>query len=166
MQGMNTAMIWQTESISSEDSQKLAQKMGELLKPPKVVELVGDLGAGKTTFARGLVKGLGSDSDVSSPSFSLSNIYRLSSGVEVHHFDFYRLEEPGVMRQQILEAIEDEKSFVIIEWADTVRNLLPKSTIKIELKPTIDNPDRRIITINYPEKFHNVIAQLEQSRLS
>ena len=70
---------------------ELGQKIGKTLVPPVVVELLGDVGVGKTTFTRGLAKGLGVKEPVTSPSFTISKTYALPEGKNLIHYDFYRL---------------------------------------------------------------------------
>src|SRR3990167_2900447 len=109
MQHMSTAMIWQTVSTNSADTERLGQLLGKLLKSPELIELRSDLGGGKTTFARGLAAGLDSKDIVASPTFTLNKIYRCRNGVELHHFDFYRLDEAGIMRDELAESLADQK---------------------------------------------------------
>src|SRR3989344_4645507 len=111
---MSTVMIYETVSTSSEDPQRLGQLLGRLLKSPEVIELRSDLGGGKTTFVRGLARGLGSNDTVSSPTFTLSKIYKVKNGLEIHHFDFYRLSDAGIMADQLAESLEDPKVITIV----------------------------------------------------
>ena len=103
---------------------------------PAVIELTGDVGVGKTTFVRGLADGLGIKEPVTSPSFTISKTYALPSGGELVHYDFYRLSEPGLMMDDLLEKINDKNNIVVIEWGKSVANLLPEKRIKLELKYT------------------------------
>lgn len=80
----------------------------------------------------------------------------------MHHFDFYRLPEPGVMAEQIAESINDENVLTIVEWSEIVKDVLPDNRLTIELKPRAVNPDERDIVITYPEKFAEQIRSLEQ----
>src|SRR3989344_4647612 len=103
MLDMSTAMIWQTVSTGSDDTERLGRLLGKLLKKPEVIELRADLGGGKTTFVRGLVKGFGSQDVVTSPTFTLNKVYQGRDGQQIHHFDFYRLSEPGIVADQLAE---------------------------------------------------------------
>lgn len=100
-----------------------------------MIELISDLGGGKTTFVRGLVNGINSEDRVTSPTFTVSNQYH-GSGLTVHHFDFYRLLEPGIMRDEIAEVINDQKNVTIVEWADIVADVLPANRLTISIKAT------------------------------
>lgn len=100
-----------------------------------MIELVSDLGGGKTTFVRGLAKGISSVDQVSSPTFTLSNMYA-GPQLTLHHFDFYRLSEPGIMREELNEILEDPKNVTVIEWAEIVRDVLPAERLTIAISAT------------------------------
>lgn len=112
------------------------RKFARKITAPAVIELVGDVGVGKTTFVRGLAEGLGIKEPVTSPSFTISKAYALPSGGELIHYDFYRLSEPGLMMDDLLEKINDKNNIVVIEWGKSVANLLPEKRIKLKLKYT------------------------------
>jgi tRNA threonylcarbamoyladenosine biosynthesis protein TsaE len=131
-----------------------------LLKAPAVVELVSDLGGGKTTFVRGLARGIGSPDIVSSPTFVLSNIYK-AKAVEIHHFDFYRLDEPGVVADQLDESLANPKVITVVEWGKIVKDVLPKERIAVEFAHDASNSDMRQIRFNYPESMAAVVRKLE-----
>lgn len=121
--------------INSEQEMLLyGEKFAKKIKFPMVIELIGDVGAGKTTFVRGLAKGLGITEPVTSPSFTISKSYALPDNKRLTHYDFYRLQDPGLMTDDLSESINDENTITIIEWSDTVSNLLPKdrTIVKIE----------------------------------
>ena len=107
------------------------------LQPPKVIELIGDVGAGKTTFVRGLADGLGVKEPVTSPSFTISKEYAFPNGTLIH-YDFYRLEDPGLMLGDLEESMLAPNAIVVVEWADTVANILPPDRIQITIKYTED----------------------------
>ena len=104
------------------------------LKRPAVIELVGDVGVGKTTFVRGLAEGLSVKEAVTSPSFTISKSYALPGGGRLVHYDFYRLPEPGIMMGDLAESLADERNVVVIEWGESVAELLPEGYIRIEIK--------------------------------
>lgn len=129
-----------TETTHSvEETFDLGRRFGASLKGGEVIEFVGDLGAGKTSFMRGVAEGLGSDDSVSSPTFTLSNIYSGRDGLSIHHFDFYRLSEPGLVQEQLKEAIEDPEVITCVEWAESVHGVLPEDRITIEILATDEN---------------------------
>jgi tRNA threonylcarbamoyladenosine biosynthesis protein TsaE len=132
---------------------RVAERLGRNLRGGEVIELVSDLGGGKTTFVRGLAKGLGSKENVHSPSFTLANQYK-SGELTLFHFDFYRLSEPGIMRQELAEVIEDPKSIVTVEWAEIVQDVLPENRLTITLQVTGENS--RKLEFNFPESYKNL----------
>jgi tRNA threonylcarbamoyladenosine biosynthesis protein TsaE len=99
----------------------------------KAIELVGDVGAGKTTFVRGLAKGLGIKESVTSPSFTISKIYAMNNGGNLVHYDFYRLSDPGLMSDDLQENLSNPKNIVVIEWGESIVNLLPDNRIQITI---------------------------------
>ena len=101
---------------------------------PFVIELVGDVGVGKTTFVRGLAEGLGVKVPVTSPSFTISKEYALPGGGSLVHYDFYRLPEPGLMFDDLMEKINNPQNIVVIEWGESVAELLPENHVKIEIE--------------------------------
>jgi tRNA threonylcarbamoyladenosine biosynthesis protein TsaE len=157
---MSTGMIWQTSSTGSGDTERLGELLGKRLKGGEVIELCSDLGGGKTTFVRGLVRGTGSRGHVASPTFTLNRVYQ-AKDLSIYHYDFYRLDDPGILAGQLAESIADGKAITIVEWADIVQDVLPAERIAIGFKPTAASPDERLITIRYPERFSGVIKELE-----
>ncbi|MBR0480432.1 tRNA (adenosine(37)-N6)-threonylcarbamoyltransferase complex ATPase subunit type 1 TsaE [Candidatus Saccharibacteria bacterium] len=113
-----------------------------------VVELLGDVGAGKTTLTRGIAEGLGVSTPVTSPSFTISKRYAFSmdeqEGVLIH-YDFYRLPDPGLMSEELDENLNSPNTVVILEWADSVEGILPDNRIRIEIK-YLDDGGREVIT--------------------
>lgn len=105
-------------------------------KSPLVIELVGDVGAGKTTFARGLAKGLGIKEPITSPSFTISKSYALKNGGRFIHYDFYRLSDPGIMTEDLQENLTNPQNIILIEWGESVTDLLPKNHLTITINYT------------------------------
>jgi tRNA threonylcarbamoyladenosine biosynthesis protein TsaE len=93
------------------------------------------VGGGKTTFVRGLAEGIGSSDAVSSPSFTIEQVYKAPK-FELHHFDFYRLSEPGLMKAELAEAIAELHNVVIVEWGQSVEDVLPTEKLIITMKRT------------------------------
>ncbi len=123
---------------SAAEMSALGQVLGEQLERPVVIELVGDVGAGKTTFTRGLARSLGIETEVTSPSFTISKRYALPDIGELIHYDFYRLDDPGIMRGELNESLKNPHSVVVIEWGGGVSDLLPKHHIRLEFVKTND----------------------------
>lgn len=100
---------------------------------PCVIELVGDVGAGKTTFTKGLARGLEITEEITSPTFTISKVYENSHGQKLVHYDFYRLENPGIMVEDLFENLQDPHTVTVIEWADTVSENLPANHLRLEI---------------------------------
>lgn len=116
---------------SEQEMLEYGRSFAKEIVAPTLLELVGDVGTGKTTFVRGLAEGLGIKESVTSPSFTISKIYALKNGGHLIHYDFYRLNEPGLMMDDLLEKMSDDKNIVVIEWADSVKELLPGKHVTI-----------------------------------
>lgn len=151
MQCMNTVMTWPTVSTSSDDTERLGLLLGRQLKPPITVELVSDLGGGKTTFVRGLARGLGSKDFVTSPSFTLNNVYKGRGGLKIHHFDFYRLAEANIMSAQLVESLKERQVITVVEWGGIVLDVLPAKRLTVEFKPVAASENERQIVFRYPD---------------
>ena len=97
---------------------------------------------------------MGSKDAVRSPSFTLSNQYR-AGDLTLYHFDFYRLTEPGIMRDELTEVLADPQAVVAVEWADIVESVLPDEKLTITIKSTGET--ERQFDITYPEKLAYLI---------
>ena len=104
-----------------------------------VVELVGDVGAGKTTFVRGLAEGLGVKEPITSPSFTISKAYACPNGKTLIHYDFYRLNDPGIMSEDLMENLKNPNNIILIEWSDSIKDFLPEKHTIINIKYNDDN---------------------------
>ena len=145
-------MVLEVSCENVEQSLALAIAMGQNLRGGEVIELVSDVGGGKTTFVRGLAKGMGSADRVSSPSFTLTNQYR-SEKLTMQHFDFYRLAEPGIMRQELAEYIEDAATVTVVEWADIVADVLPVDRVSITIAAESDTGRKYRVTYSDSTKY-------------
>lgn len=138
MPGMSTEETLQIDSLDYEQTVKLASQIGERLRGGEVVELISDLGGGKTAFVTGLAKGAGSSDPVSSPSFTINNIYQAPT-LTINHYDLYRLADPGIMKHEIAEAVADPKTVLAIEWGESVADVLPNDRLTITITATGEN---------------------------
>ena len=119
---------------SEQEMLSLGENFAKTIRIPTIIELVGDVGTGKTTFVRGLAQGLNIKEPVTSPSFTISKSYALKNGGNLVHYDFYRLQDPGLMADDLQENLANPKNIVIIEWGESANNHL-----KIEIKYNEDN---------------------------
>lgn len=123
-----------------------------------MIELLSDLGGGKTTFVRGMVRGMASADAVASPTFTISRIYHAGK-LEVHHFDFYRLSEPGLIAAELAEATSDPHIVTVIEWADIVQDVLPKERLRVTIRHT--PAGTRQLIFHAPRPLHYLIEALQ-----
>lgn len=144
---------------SASASESLGAIIGSRLVGGECFELISDLGGGKTTFTRGLVAGSGSNDMVSSPTFTIGKQYT-SDKLHFYHFDFYRLQEPGLVAEELQESLQDPMAVIIVEWADTVRDVLPSERVVIELLVSETSAESRDITIHYPDKYNYVMKDV------
>ncbi len=134
-------------------------RIGRKLRGGEIIELVGDLGAGKTTFVRGLVQGTDSRDTVRSPSFTLSNVYEAGQ-FTVHHFDFYRLDEPDMVMRELAEILDDPKAVVVVEWGGIARAVLPPDRLTVHIRPTSETG--RSMEFSCPKKFAYLIQEQDR----
>lgn len=155
---MSTDTIWQTASTSSEQTEQFAAQIGANLRGGEVIELVSDLGGGKTTFTRGLVRGAGSSDRVASPTFTISREYAAPK-FAIAHFDFYRLGQAGIVADELAEVIGDPKYVSVVEWGEIVHDVLPAGRLTIRLEQT--GGDTRQLSFEYPTALSYLLEGLK-----
>ena len=136
------------ETHNDEETIELGRRIAAALPRRAVVLLIGNLGAGKTTLAKGIISGLGAadPDEVSSPTFTLIHEYGpASSGARVYHIDLYRLDRAEQVATLGLDEILDRQAVVLIEWGERFPQLLPAERIEIRLQTL--GPDARRIEI-------------------
>lgn len=136
----------------------LASQLAGLTEPRDIIGLVGDLGAGKTAFARAFITARGGDSEVPSPTFTLVQVYECSS-ISVYHFDLYRIEEP----EEIFElGIEDAfaEGISLIEWPDRMDTYIPSERLDIIFSSGLDENAREVILVGYGDSWINRLAKV------
>jgi tRNA threonylcarbamoyladenosine biosynthesis protein TsaE len=154
-------MIWQIHSLSSGDTERLGGIIGSKLKGGEVIELQADLGGGKTTLTRGIAAGLGIKSNITSPTFTLNRNYKTKSNLELRHFDFYRLADPGLMSEQLKESVEDHEVITVVEWAKVVGNILPQNRLTIVFEGVAGEENTRRIIVGYNESLAGLMREVE-----
>ena len=154
---MNTRLTYKTSTTNGEETKILAKKIGKRLKGGEIFVLFGDLGFGKTQFVKGLVAGAEINEEVTSPSFTITNVYK-GNNFTIHHMDYYRINEPGVLKDELLEIINDKNNVVVVEWPEIMSSYLPKNSIEI----TIANMggDNREENINYTDEQQYLLEEL------
>lgn len=127
------------------DMKQFGEKIGAAVQGGDCIELVGDVGAGKTTLVHGLAKGMGIDETIQSPSFTISRTYESDEGKFLTHYDFYRLDDPGIMKSELADTLANGDTVVVIEWAAVIESVLPADRLTITIEP--DNADNRVVTV-------------------
>jgi tRNA threonylcarbamoyladenosine biosynthesis protein TsaE len=134
--------IYKTDS--EQETFELGKALGESLAGGEVLALEGDLGAGKTVFAKGVAAGLGCEEVVNSPTFVIMKIYLLAGSKgkikELCHVDTYRLSSPEeVINIGIKDYLNKPESVVVVEWPEKIKKILPDSTIFVKIKLKNEN---------------------------
>jgi tRNA threonylcarbamoyladenosine biosynthesis protein TsaE len=106
---------------------------------------------------RGLAKGISSVDRVASPTFTISKVYH-SDNLEIHHFDFYRLQDAGLLEHELADFINDPKIVLVIEWGDVVQHVLPSQRLTIRIIPSGD--EQRKLEFTYPESLKYMVEGL------
>ncbi len=119
-------------SHSPEETEKLGTAFAKILHPGDVVAFSGGLGAGKTAFTRGILRGLGYHGRVTSPTFAIANEYAIPSGRAVH-IDLYRITNGEALLDIGFEEYFDNESIVLIEWSENAEGFLPEGLKKVRI---------------------------------
>lgn len=136
---------------SDAEMRAFGTKIGQSLRGGEIFELIGDVGAGKTTFVKGLAVGLEIDDDVQSPSFTINRRYDGRDGLTLSHYDFYRLNDAGIMSMEISESLNDPKIITVVEWGESVQDVLPADQIIVRIDYLPD--EGRDVELQIPESF-------------
>jgi tRNA threonylcarbamoyladenosine biosynthesis protein TsaE len=142
---------------NTEQTVHFGELIGGNLKGGECIELTSDVGGGKTTFVRGLAKGAGSHDHVSSPTFTISKVYK-TPHFEIVHFDFYRLQETGLIEHEIDEAVNDDTTVIVVEWSDIIQHVLPDNRLRIEIVASGDNS--REVELIYPDSLAYLVEDV------
>jgi tRNA threonylcarbamoyladenosine biosynthesis protein TsaE len=131
---------------SAEETREVGEAIASLLRARDAVVLTGELGAGKTTFAQGVARGLGIEELVSSPTFTLVKEY--SGFLDLAHVDVYRLDKLQDVVDLGLDELGRGEDVLLVEWGDTIEELLPDDRLRVELTTGGDEDDVRVIAIS------------------
>lgn len=149
-------------SESPEATRSVGEFVGKRLKAGMVLCLTGDLGAGKTLFTKGVAAGLGVKEDVTSPSFTLMNLY--DGRLPVAHFDLYRLDDGGDLDEiGFYEYADEPVGVAIIEWADKFPEALPPHHLSVVLSPGKNLEERRLAFTARGDGYEGILSALEES---
>lgn len=132
------------ESDSAQKTQKIGADLAKKFKNGAILALVGDLGAGKTTFTQGFAEGLDIKDKVISPTFVLIRQHKFGSNQTLFHVDLYRLEgDINIKALGLEDIIRHKKDIILIEWAEKIKDQLPKETIWLSFEK-LDSDSRQI----------------------
>ena len=131
---------------SPEETLKIGKILGEKAREGDLIAIYGDLGTGKTTLSKGIALGLGISEDITSPTFSLMEIYKGQK--TFYHFDLYRIENENELNNLFFEEYWGKDGISVIEWPERAHSRLPKERIEVFIEYI--NDFQRRITIEYP----------------
>ena len=134
-----------TVTNSASETRALGEQLAPGLRPGDTVILEGELGAGKSELARGIARGLGVTETVTSPSFTILNVYE-SGRCPLYHFDWYRLESEEELYELGMDEYLGGDGIAVVEWAERCPDAVPEDCIRIRLEAT--GEETRRITVN------------------
>ena len=136
------------ESFSEKDTFNIGKELGEKCKPGDIILLNGDLGVGKTVFTKGFGKGLGIEEPISSPTFTIMQIYE-EGRIPLYHFDVYRIADIEEMDEIGYEDYFYGEGVCLIEWAEHIEEILPDKCMSVTIEKDLEKGfDYRKITID------------------
>ena len=139
------------ETKSAKETYDLGKKIGSHAKAGEVYTLVGDLGVGKTVFTQGLAKGLGIEEPISSPTFTIVQVYD-DGRLPFYHFDVYRIADVEEMYELDCEGYFYGDGVCLIEWANLIEEILPEKYTEIRIEKDLEKGfDYRKITVTEVE---------------
>jgi tRNA threonylcarbamoyladenosine biosynthesis protein TsaE len=134
------------EAKNEDEMIRIGQKLGAILNGGEVIELIGDVGSGKTTLVKGIAIGLDISDIIHSPSFSINCTYDARNGLTLSHYDFYRLNNPGIMTDELCETLNDKGTITVIEWSEIIQGVLPADRLSINI--VAQNEDSRRLELS------------------
>ncbi|WP_346703601.1 tRNA (adenosine(37)-N6)-threonylcarbamoyltransferase complex ATPase subunit type 1 TsaE [Ligilactobacillus agilis] len=148
-------------ATNPDQTQTVGKKLAALLQPGDLILLAGDLGAGKTTFTKGLALGLGIKRNIKSPTFTLIREYK-EGRLPLYHMDVYRLEDGGA-EDLGLEEYFNGDGVSVVEWASFIPEELPTEYLEIRLNKDETDDNKRYIDFNAQGKhYEKLVAKLAE----
>ena len=135
---------FEREINSTEEMIEFGKEIGSNLEGGSVLELIGDVGAGKTTFTKGLALGLGVLETVQSPTFTISRVYE-GDNLTLSHYDFYRLNDYGIMKMELAENLSDPQNITVVEWGGELADILPEKHLRLIFESISE--DKRLVKV-------------------
>ena len=149
-------MQYKITTYSEDDTIELAQNIESEKFPNMVICLIGDLGSGKTVFAKAFAKALGINDNITSPTFNIIKEYD-GGEMKMFHTDVYRLSD---IKQDLgIEEYFTKRGVCIIEWADLIEDILPKNRLDIKFK-MIDENTRQIVITPHGNKYEDLCERV------
>lgn len=125
-----------------------------------LIELVGDLGGGKTAFVKSIAKGLGIEQTVTSPTFNIHRGYKAPNGIHLEHFDLYRLSDDEIVANELKDSLEDPNTIVCTEWANHFTGHMAEDRLTVECHYINEN-ERRYDFLSSGLKSTKIIEELK-----
>lgn len=153
--------IIELKTKGADQTLKLGQALGRMLKEGTLIALMGELGAGKTVLAKGIAKGLGiqDEGEVTSPSFVLVNEY--FGRIPIYHIDLYRLEDPAEAEGLGWEEFVCGSGVVVVEWAEKIASKLPEERMDIQIQ-WLGEEERKMTFCGKGEEARRLVEQLRR----
>ena len=139
------------------DMNELGKQIAGLLRGGELIELIGDVGAGKTTLTRSMLRAAGVSEAIQSPTFTVCNRYSTPT-LDFAHYDFYRLGEAGIMQDEFIETSHEPRTVSIVEWGDVVAGTMPADRLTLTI--TADSETSRQVSIAGHGKLQAFEGQL------
>jgi tRNA threonylcarbamoyladenosine biosynthesis protein TsaE len=155
--------LYRVETYSPQETLERASRLGRKLKGGELIALEGELGAGKTHFVKGLAAGLGAEETVTSPTFTLINIYE--GKIPLAHFDVYRLPTPQAIEELGFEEFFYGPGVTAVEWSDLIKSYLPSQYLLVKIERVYTQPrgeSRRFTFIPYGRELELLVEELKK----
>lgn len=150
---------------NDQQTEQLGLLLAEQLKEPTIVLLHGELGAGKTTFTKGIAKGLNITQIIKSPTYTLVRSYE-TGRMPLHHFDVYRLEDCGSEGLGFEDYFE-QNGICVIEWSQFIQDILPSEVIEVSIERLLGQENvREIIIKSKGKRLETIVENLKRAGVS
>lgn len=160
---MNSATTFKLSTTAPSETDRLGKVIGRLLRRGTVIELAGDVGSGKTTLAKGIIAGMGFLENAPSPTFTVGRVYPVREGLQLHHFDFYRLHGADMATEELAEVLQDPEAVVVVEWADSGRVQLPVERLRMTAALGAGEDERTLVVESLDRKLNYVVEELRRA---
>ena len=148
-------------ALNPDETLDFGLRLGRLLQIGDCLCLSGTLGAGKTLLAQGIARGLDVAEGVTSPTFTVLQVYQ--GRLPVFHYDLYRLQHPEELRDIGFDEFGGERGVMVIEWADKFSSYMPEEALWIELSFGLDSLERKIVLEPHGIRYESLLKELSQS---